>query len=172
MPPAKRTHEDSATLKEKLHSGPGTTARGRRNGGTAVTNGSHLKEVMSSTVDNASTHSGQNEQNGSSGVSLLLSWNTQDRSLLQGYRRTYRLDTPSSFKNPLAHVILANGIGRFSPTMARPKSKRRIQKEQLALAVRKNFNALGVTESDVIVDLLYKTKNQDKEFRVRFAPRK
>jgi histone deacetylase complex subunit SAP30 len=44
--------------------------------------------------------------------------------------------------------------------MARSKSKRRVHKDQLALAVRKNFNALGVTESDVIVDWLYKTKHQ------------
>lgn len=58
--------------------------------------------------------------------------------------------------------MLSQGIGRFSPTMARHKSKRRVHKDQLALAVRKNFNALGVTESDVIVDWLYKTKNQGK----------
>jgi histone deacetylase complex subunit SAP30 len=86
--------------------------------------------------------------------------------------------------------VLGQGIGRLSPTMARPKSKRRVHKDQLALAVRKNFNALGVTESDVIVDWLYKTKHQgtaqqssgarslvltldaDKEFRVRFAPQR
>lgn len=35
-----------------------------------------------------------------------------------------------------------------------------MHKDQLALAVRKNFNALGVSESDVIVDLLYKVKHQ------------
>ena len=56
--------------------------------------------------------------------------------------------------------MLGQGIGRFSPTMAREKSKRRVHKDQLALAVRKNFNALGVTESDVIVDWLYKSKHQ------------
>lgn len=89
-----------------------------------------------------------------------MSWSSQDHKLLQGYRRTYRLDTPSAFKNPLSHVILGNGVGRYSPTMARPKSKRRVQKDQLALAVRKNFNALGVSETDVIVDMLYKTKHQ------------
>ena len=89
-----------------------------------------------------------------------MAWSKQDSSILQGYRRAYRLDTPSAFKNPLSHVVLGNGIGRFSPTMARPKAKRRVQKEQLALAVRKNFNALGVNETDVIVDLLYKVKNQ------------
>ena len=89
-----------------------------------------------------------------------MAWSKQDSSLLQGYRRAYHLDTPSAFKHPLSHIVLGNGIGRFSPTMARPKAKRRVQKEQLALAVRKNFNALGVNETDVIVDLLYKVKNQ------------
>ncbi|KAF2002268.1 hypothetical protein P154DRAFT_521095 [Amniculicola lignicola CBS 123094] len=93
-------------------------------------------------------------------------------AVLQGYRRAYRLDTPSAFKNPLSHVILGNGIGRHSPTMARPKAKRRVQKEQLAMSVRKNFNALAVSETDVIVDMLYKVKTKDKEFRVRFAPQR
>ena len=112
--------------------------------------------------------------------------------MLQSYRRVYRLDTPSTFKNPLSHVVLNQGIGRMSPTMARAKSKRRVHKDQLAMAVRKNFNALGVNESDVIVDWLYKTKHQgmpstlkhplyqstadtlslDKEFRVRFTPQR
>lgn len=69
MPPAKRTHEDTTSLKEKLHSLQGTNARGRRNGASILTNGSHLKEVMSSTADNASTNSGQNDHTSSSGVS-------------------------------------------------------------------------------------------------------
>jgi histone deacetylase complex subunit SAP30 len=118
-----------------------------------------------------------------------MKWSSQEPAVLHSYRRAYRLDTPSTFKNPLSHVVLSQGIGRFSPTMARPKSKRRVQKDQLALAVRKNFNALGVTESDVIVDWLYKSKHQgtpllpyttyhilmpctDNEFRVRFAPQR
>lgn len=119
-----------------------------------------------------------------------MKWTSQEPAVLQGYRRAYRLDTPSTFKNPLSHVILSQGIGRMSPTMARAKSKRRVQKDQLAMAVRKNFNALGVSESDVIVDWLYKTKHQgtqnppiclqcdanasviDKEFRVRFTPQR
>lgn len=33
-------------------------------------------------------------------------------------------------------------------------------KEQLALAVRKNFNDAAVNEIDVMVDLLYKVRNQ------------
>lgn len=89
-----------------------------------------------------------------------MKWTSQEPAVLQGYRRAYRLDTPSTFKNPLSHVVLNQGIGRMSPTMARAKSKRRVYKDQLAMAVRKNFNALGVNESDVIVDWLYKTKHQ------------
>jgi hypothetical protein len=48
--------------------------------------------------------------------------------------------------------------------MARPKTKRRVPKEQLAMAVRKNFNALPVNETDVIVDLLYKVKNNGEDY--------
>lgn len=89
-----------------------------------------------------------------------MSWNTQSTAVLRDYRRAYRLDTPSAFKNPLSHVVLGKGIGRFSPTMARPKSKRRVEKSQLALAVRKNFNAQAVSEQTCIVDWIYAVKNQ------------
>ncbi|KAF2019273.1 hypothetical protein BU24DRAFT_115820 [Aaosphaeria arxii CBS 175.79] len=169
MPPAKRTHEDPQSLKEKLHAGQGNGNRGRRNNGTSnVTNGSNLKEVVSSAaIDTAAANNSHSEQNNSG-----ISWKDQDIALLHSFRRTYRLDTPSAFKKPLSQVVLGSGIGRYSPTMARPKAKRRVPKEQLAMAVRKNFNALGVSETDVIVDMLYKVKNQDKEFRVRFTPRK
>jgi 5,10-methenyltetrahydromethanopterin hydrogenase len=50
----------------------------------------------------------------------------------------------------------------MSPTMARPKGKRRVHKEQLGMAVKKSFNSQAVTESDVIVDWLYKSKHQGK----------
>ncbi|KAH9877046.1 hypothetical protein IAQ61_002407 [Plenodomus lingam] len=169
MPP-KRTHDEPqpGSLKEKLQhlQASNANARGRRNGGANTMNGSSLKEV-----DNASTNSGQTSHDSSSSSSNIK-WASQDASVLQGYRRAYRLDTPSAFKNPLSHVVLNQGIGRFSPTMARPKSKRRVHKDQLALAVRKNFNALAVNEGDVIIDWLYKSKHQDKEFRVRFAPQR
>ncbi|KAK5009438.1 hypothetical protein LTR16_005454 [Cryomyces antarcticus] len=56
--------------------------------------------------------------------------------------------------------------------MARKRDKRRVGKEQLALAVRKNFNGSAVNENEVVVDLLYKVRAQDKSFRVRFAPMK
>lgn len=166
MPP-KRTHNtDDAlpSLKDKLHTLQTSNARGgRRNGATSIMNGSGLKEV-----DNASTNSGNTSVDLSS--SGNIKWSAQDSSVLHSYRRAYRLDCPSSFKNPLSHVVLNQGIGTMSPTMARPKSKRRVHKDQLGLAVKKSFNSQAVTESDVIVDWLYKSKHQDKEFRVRFAP--
>ncbi|KAK8159735.1 hypothetical protein IWX90DRAFT_308988 [Phyllosticta citrichinensis] len=169
MPPAKsRPHEHDPRP-------DGTAAkpdkqRGRRNGANNLTNGSHLKETMSVSTDFArhtGRGAGQQTQNASSGG---MSWPSEDLSLLMNYRSSHRLDAPGAFKNPLAHAILGRGIGKYSPTMARKKNERRISKEQLATAVRKNFNALAVSESEVIVDLLYKVKMQDKAFRLRFAP--
>jgi histone deacetylase complex subunit SAP30 len=72
----------------------------------------------------------------------------------------YRLETPSAFKNPLAHLLLSQGIGKYSPTYARIKSQRRVSKDHLARAVRKNFNAMAVNEVEVIVDMLYKVKTK------------
>ena len=46
--------------------------------------------------------------------------------------------------------------------MARRKEKRRVSKDQLALAVRKNFNAAAVSEIDVMVELVYKVRSQGK----------
>ncbi|KAH8729004.1 hypothetical protein GQ44DRAFT_737185 [Phaeosphaeriaceae sp. PMI808] len=163
MPPKKNYDDNTQLLKEKLQ---GANARDRRNGRANATNGSSLKEV-----DNVSTNSGQTSSD--SNPSNII-WSSQDISVLRDYRRAYRLDSPSAFKNPLSHVVLGQGIGRYSPTMARPKSKRRVHKDQLALAVRKNFNALGVNESDVIVDWLYKSKNQGSpttHYTVRIFPR-
>ena len=58
----------------------------------------------------------------------------------------------------MAQCILSSGIGKNSPTMARAKSKRRISKDQLALVVRKNFNAQPVNENEAIVELMYKIR--------------
>jgi hypothetical protein len=46
--------------------------------------------------------------------------------------------------------------------MARPKSKRRVHKEQLAMAVRKSFNSLAVNETDVWVDWAYTVKHSGR----------
>jgi len=62
-------------------------------------------------------------------------------------------------------VLTVPGIGRHSPTMAKAKEKRKTGKEQLALAVRKHFNGLAVTETDVVVDFLYAVKFQGMQKR-------
>jgi hypothetical protein len=46
--------------------------------------------------------------------------------------------------------------------MARPKDKRRVSKDNLALAVRKDFNAAGVSEQEVVTAFLYTVHNQGK----------
>jgi hypothetical protein len=50
----------------------------------------------------------------------------------------------------------------MSPTMARRKEERRQSKEQLANAVRKHFNSMGIAENEVVVDFLYKVRWQGK----------
>ena len=80
--------------------------------------------------------------------------------MLHAYRNLYCLDTPSAFHSPLHQALLTNpGIGRLSPTMARRKGKTKVSKDQLALAVRKHFNGLAVSETEVIVDMMYKLRS-------------
>lgn len=81
--------------------------------------------------------------------------------MLNAYRIAHKLETPSAFDSTLnAAVLTAPGIGRRSPTMLRNKQKRKMPKEQLALAVRKHFNGSAVSESDVLVDFIYAVKNR------------
>lgn len=44
--------------------------------------------------------------------------------------------------------------------MARPKDRRRVGKDQLALAVRKDFNAATATELELVTSFLYTVQNQ------------
>ena len=46
--------------------------------------------------------------------------------------------------------------------MARRKDKRRVSREQLATNVRKHFNGAAVNEIDVVVELVYKSRNKGK----------
>ncbi|KAF2141421.1 uncharacterized protein K452DRAFT_272289 [Aplosporella prunicola CBS 121167] len=177
MPPPKSRNPDqdsrsdaSVTKDKHTASNHSHHARGRRNGGPTLTNGSHLKEVVSASGDAHGSVGRNGAHYGQMASTGGLAWNKEDLTLLQGYRNAYRLDCPSAFKNPMAHAILGRGIGKYSPTMTRKRNERRVSKDQLAMAVRKNFNALAVSESEVIVDLMYKVKTQDKTFRMRFAP--
>jgi len=87
--------------------------------------------------------------------------------MLNTYRVAHSLTTPAAFASNYHQALLTNpGIGRQSPTMARRKDKRRVAKEQLALAVRKNFNSAAVSETDVVVELVYKVRHQGKNIIV------
>lgn len=67
------------------------------------------------------------------------------------------------------YFLLTNpGIGRQSPTMARRREQRKISKEQLAMAVRKDFNNAAVNEVNVAVDLLYKIRHQGQSHTTRY----
>ncbi|CAJ0549322.1 Ff.00g029350.m01.CDS01 [Fusarium sp. VM40] len=100
-----------------------------------------------------------------------LHWASFDRDVLHAYRREHRLNTPSSFSNPYCQWILSqpNGIGLHSPTMVRRRQARRQSKDQLALAVRKHFNGMGVQENDVIVDFIYKIRHDPNRISKPYA---
>ncbi|PPJ49635.1 hypothetical protein CBER1_02170 [Cercospora berteroae] len=100
-----------------------------------------------------------------------MQWDKAPLNLLDTYRVAHNLSSPAAFTSPYRQALLTNpGIGRQSPTMARKKEKRRVSKEQLALAVRKNFNGAAVNEMDVLAEMVYKVQNKDKAFRMRSAP--
>lgn len=97
MPPKRAHHDESATPKEKANTAGAPAGRGRRNnamGPATVTSGSHLKEVMSSTGDNASTHSGQTEQTAPSVRRPSLTPSASPRSLPDTYRPADTVDRP------------------------------------------------------------------------------
>jgi len=161
---------DEPPLSKKLAAtnGPG---RGRRpaNGNTA-------------TGKESSTHlNGIHEQNGKLTNGVSTSSNNQSKGQLQNpwlanttrqtlhdYRRIHRLPICSSHISPRASAVLNSGIGLQSPTMARPRAKRRIPKEVLAQAVRKHFNALAVNESEAVANTLYVARTTEKDLRLRF----
>lgn len=155
MPPAKsaRNHDDhkSDGPKEKNSNGH-TSTKMRR--GASQQNHSHLREVT-----NASAAAPPKPAAEPSPPSLH--WTSFERDILHAYRREHHLKTPTSFSNPYCQWILSqpNGIGLHSPTMIRRREARRQSKDQLALAVRKHFNGMGVQENDVIVDFIYKIRH-------------
>ncbi len=92
-----------------------------------------------------------------------MHWPTAPTSLLNTYRVVHCLPVPACFTSPYNAALLTNpGIGRQSPTMARRKAKRRVSKDVLATAVRKHFNSAAVSESDVVVDMVYKVRMGEK----------
>ncbi|KAI5246692.1 hypothetical protein E4T42_06312 [Aureobasidium subglaciale] len=149
MPPkgSRVVHHDNDSRSDGSSSKTNNIAKNKRPNGTS--NLRDAKNVSDTTAAQNTTSS-----NG-------FTWGQEDLSLLQQYRAAHRMDTPSAFNSIRNQFLLSNpGIGRQSPTMARRKTKRKVPKEQLAMAVRKNFNDAAVNEIDVMVDLLYRVRNQ------------
>ncbi|KAF6842011.1 hypothetical protein CPLU01_00104 [Colletotrichum plurivorum] len=164
MAPAKSSkaaHDDAKAdgthTKEKHSSGPGNHNSNGKLRRVASSTGSNLREVT-----NASAAADVAPPAKADGQNPGIQWNTFDRETLHAYRREHHLNTPTSFSCSYRQLVLSRpgGIGLHSPTMARKKGSRRQSKEQLAMAVRKHFNGLGVQENDVIVDFIHKVRSQ------------
>lgn len=90
-----------------------------------------------------------------------INWSSFELSVLHAYRQAHRLNTPSAFSSSFNQRILSRpGIGWSSPTMAVHKDRRRVSKDHLALAVRKDFKDAMVHESEAITSFLYSIQNQ------------
>ncbi|KAL6881214.1 hypothetical protein J3F83DRAFT_721455 [Trichoderma novae-zelandiae] len=90
-----------------------------------------------------------------------LPWTSFERRCLHAYVREHELTTPASYSSSFHNWVLSRpgSLGLYSPTMVRKQQIKRQSKDQLALAVRKHFNGLGIQENDVIVDFIYKVRN-------------
>ncbi|GAP86225.1 hypothetical protein SAMD00023353_0303690 [Rosellinia necatrix] len=163
MPPAKSkvihddAKSDTASLKERNgHSSKDTHKTNGKLQRVASSTGSQLKEATTAKAPTAAMTPPVLQPTITSG----LQWSTFDRDVLHEYRREYRLDTPTAFSSAYRHWVLSqSSVGRRSPTMARRAQFRRQSKDDLAKAVRRHFNAVGVQENDVIVEFLHKVRN-------------
>jgi len=100
---------------------------------------------------------------------LQINFESLPRSFLHAYRNAHHLPVPSSFKSYHNQAVLSNpnSIGKLSPTMARPASKRRVGKDVLAKAVRRDFMDQGISELDVEAALCYIMRNGSKFLAVQ-----
>ncbi|KAF2665571.1 hypothetical protein BT63DRAFT_428533 [Microthyrium microscopicum] len=151
---AKTTRDDQPAPKK-----PTTSSSAARNRKQATTNGKEPAANIT-TTDSTNTHTRPS--------STQSPWHHAPSPLLHAYRTAHRLRTPAAYANPHAHHILEHGIGRYSPTMARPVAQRRTSKATLALAVRKHFNSLPANETDTWVNTLYKARTSEKSLRLKF----
>lgn len=177
-PPPDDSRSEASSTKEKVGASNSAALNGknRRVAGSA-TGGSSLRDVLtagpsSAVVGNPNTAVADANPGVSkipsnltvvflSDVVVQLQWSSFDPSVLHGYRYDYRLNTPTAFNKPYNQLVLSRSpIGKLSPTMARRKEERRQSKEQLANSVRKHFNSMGIIESEVVVDFLYKVRWQ------------
>ena len=57
-------------------------------------------------------------------------------------------------------MLLTGPLGRSSPTMAKARDRQRVSKDNLAMAVRKDFKAAGISEQEVFASFMYAVHNQ------------
>lgn len=92
---------------------------------------------------------------------LQVDWSNMDTSVLNAYRLLHRLRLPSVFGSGFNERVLGRaGVCRRSPTMIRHKARRKTNKEQMALAVKKDFNDAMINELDSIATFLYSIHNK------------
>ncbi|RDA96102.1 hypothetical protein CP533_1806 [Ophiocordyceps camponoti-saundersi (nom. inval.)] len=93
-------------------------------------------------------------------VAPTLNWPSFERHTLDAYCRQHQLNAPSSFSSSYHQRVLSQpgSIGLCSPTMVARRKSRRQSKEQLAMAVRKHFNGMGIQENDVMVDFIHRVR--------------
>lgn len=84
-----------------------------------------------------------------------------DTSVLNAYRQLHRLQLPPAFGSGFNERVLGRaGVCRRSPTMIRHKARRKTNKEQMVLAVKKDFNDAMINELDSITTFLYSIHNK------------
>ncbi|KHN94189.1 uncharacterized protein MAM_07926 [Metarhizium album ARSEF 1941] len=154
MPPPKSRNAtddhktDTAGGSKEKGSGP-ASAKMRR--AASQPSASQLREAANAPLQNAAEPQAP-----------TINWSSFERDALHTYRREHQLNTPASFASRYHQLLLSRpgSIGHYSPTMIRKHQTRRQSKESLAKVVRKHFNGLGIQENDVVVDFIYKIRNE------------
>ncbi|KAL8659613.1 MAG: hypothetical protein Q9226_000318 [Calogaya cf. arnoldii] len=154
-------HKSDTVTKEKSTFPPHTSvvAKARRGG-----NHNHVKDTVVQPSEAGPPCQSHNGHNG-------VDWSNMDTSVLNAYRQLHRLPLPPTFGSGFNERILGRtGVCRRSPTMIRHKARRKTNKEQMVLAVKKDFNDAMINELDSITTFLYSIHNKDKSFRMHFSP--
>ncbi|CRG86928.1 hypothetical protein PISL3812_03941 [Talaromyces islandicus] len=119
--------------------------------------------VLSSSSSTSSSSSGSTANQNTSG-------NSNGNG--NGNRNTNDDSYSSTFSRPHNKTQKLQGQKNKKDVLKQIPSQNRIAKDQLALAVRKHFNAAGLVEQEAIARFLYKVREEGKgrEFRLRFQP--
>ncbi|KAK9435300.1 uncharacterized protein G6M90_00g022420 [Metarhizium brunneum] len=161
MPPPKSSRTAADDHKTDTTGGPKEKGSGpasaKMRRGASQSSASQLREAHA-----ANTPTSAPLQSASEAQAPTINWSSFERDALHTYRREHQLNTPASFASKYHQLLLSRSgsIGLYSPTMTRKQQTRRQSKDNLAKAVRKHFNGLGIQENDVVVDFIYKIRNE------------